>query len=263
MRHGLSRIRIFCTLGIITICAGCSTIYNRLTIDREGHVDLSGSGSAGVATIRGTTFDIGVASTDCWMKYPANAKRVTLDAGMVDIIALCRHTDKSGGSPLDTATFRFEAIAGHKYEISSQKCYQCFRLRDATTNELVAENPAEPASYYREDKTYRYAGRAGINEDLSTGDDTVRLIGLSECRLQGHEVKSLVVDAGSINIDVNCRKPNLTTPSYGTFRSSFAFDAETGHTYYFWQVSHEECIGLFDTTVANSPISCEPYEDVE
>ena len=51
-----------------------------------------------------------------------------------------------GGPPLDTATFRFEALAGHKYEISSQKCYQCFRLRDATTNELVAESPAEPES---------------------------------------------------------------------------------------------------------------------
>ena len=146
MRHRSSRIRIFCTLGIITICAGCSTIYNRLTIDREGHVDLSGSGSAGVATIRGTTFDIGVASTDCWIISPANAKRVTLDAGMVDIIALCAHTSKDGGSPLDTATFRFEALAGHKYEISSQRCYRCFRLRDATTSELVAESPAEPGS---------------------------------------------------------------------------------------------------------------------
>jgi len=91
MRNGFSRIGIFCTLGIITICAGCATIYNRLTIDRVGHADLSGFGSAGV----------------------------TLDAGMVDIIALCRHTDKNGGSPLDTATFRFEALAGHKYEISS------------------------------------------------------------------------------------------------------------------------------------------------
>ena len=89
MRNSISRVGIFCTLSIITICAGCSSIYNSLTIDREGHVDLSGSGSAGVATIRGTTFDIGVASTDCWMKYPANAKRVTLDAGMGDIIATC------------------------------------------------------------------------------------------------------------------------------------------------------------------------------
>ncbi len=146
MRNSISRVGIFCTLGIITICAGCSTIYNGLTIDREGHVDLSAPGSTGVANIRGTTFDIGIASADCWIKSPANAKRVTLDAGMVDIIALCRHTDKNGGSPLDTATFRFEALAGHKYEISSQKCYECFRLRDATTNELVAESPAEPGS---------------------------------------------------------------------------------------------------------------------
>ncbi len=144
MRNGFSRIGIFCTLGIITICGGCATIYNRL--DREGHVDLSGSGSAGVATIRGTTFDIGVASMDCWIKSPANAKRVTLDAGMVDIIALCRYTDTNPGSSLYSATFHFEALAGHKYEISSRKCYQCFRLRDATTNELVAESPAEPGS---------------------------------------------------------------------------------------------------------------------
>ena len=146
MRNGFSGIGIFCTLGAIIICAGCATIFNGLTIDREGHVDLSGSGSAGVATIRGTTFDIGVASTDCWIKSPANAKRVTIDAGMVDIIALCMHTSKNRGSPLDTATYRFEALTGHKYEISSQKCYQCFRLRDATTNELVAESPAVPGS---------------------------------------------------------------------------------------------------------------------
>ena len=107
MRNGFSRIGIFCTLGIITICAGCGTIYNGLTIDREGHVDLSGSGSTGVATIRGTTFDIGIASTDCWIKSPANAKRVTLDAGIVDIIALCRHTDKNGGSPARYCYFPF------------------------------------------------------------------------------------------------------------------------------------------------------------
>jgi hypothetical protein len=144
IRNGFSKIGIFCALGVITICAGCVAAFNGLFIDRENHVDLSAPGSAGVAIIRGTTFDIAVATTDCWIKSPAKAKRVTLDAGMVDIIALCAHTSKDGGSPLDTATFRFEALAGHTYEISSQRCYQCFRLRDATTSELVAESPAEP-----------------------------------------------------------------------------------------------------------------------
>jgi hypothetical protein len=114
-----------------------------------------------------------------------------------------------------------------------------------------------------EGKTYRLAGGAGIEEDRSTGDDTVNLVGIGECRLQGYVVRTLIVDVGSINIDVICSKPNLTTPSYETFRSSFAFDAETGHIYYFWRVSREKCIGLFDTTTVNAPISCEPYEEFE
>ena len=96
--------------------------------------------------------------------------------------------------------------------------------------------------------------------DLSTGDHTATIIGLLGCRLLDRDAISLVVDAGPINIAVTCYQKGSITHSYGIFRSSFVFGAESGHTYYLTTVLHEECIGLFDTTPANRPISCEPYE---
>jgi hypothetical protein len=259
-RNKTPKIRIFCTLVVVTICAGCASTFSDIRIEAENHVDLSDP-AAGKAQIRAARWDIGIAGIYCYMTAPAKAERVTVNAGRIDITAACETHGIGESSWSDVSSFSFDALPDHHYLIETRTCTGCIRLTDETTRMVVAEFPSN--TYYREGKTYRYAERSRIKEDLSTGDDTVRLVGLGECRLQGHEVSTLVVDAGSINIDVNCRKPNLTTPSYETFRSSFTFDAKTEHTYYFWQVSREECIGLFDNSVAYSPISCEPYEEFE
>ncbi len=258
-RNKTLKIRIFCTLVVVTICAGCASTFSDIRIKAENHVDLSDP-AAGQAQIRAARWDIGIAGIYCYMTASAKAERVTVNAGRVDITAACETHGIGESSWTDASSFSFDALPDHHYLIETRTCTGCIRLTDETTRMVVAEFPSN--TYYREGKTYRYAA-VGIEEDRSTGDDTVKLVGIGECRLQGYEVRTLIVDVGSINIDVICRKPNLTTPSYETFRSSFAFDAETGHIYYFWPVSSEKCIGVFDTTTVNAPISCEPYESVE
>ncbi len=257
-RNKTPKIRIFCTLVVVTICAGCASTYSDIRINAENHVDLSDP-AAGQAQIRAARWDIGLAGIYCYMTAPAKAERVTVNAGRVDITAACE-TNAFEDSWTDASSFSFNALPDHHYLIETRTCNGCIRLTDETTRMVVAEFPS--IRYDRRGMNNRYAA-VGIEEDLSTGNDTVKLIGLGECRLNNHEVGILLVDAGSINIDVGCTDVEGNTPSFRIFRSSFAFDAKTGHTYYFWRSSSKECIALFDTTTVNAPISCEPYESVE
>lgn len=248
--------RIFCTMVVIIFCAGCASI-DAVFNPREGHVDLSDSASAGVATIRGSTWDIGVASVDCWIKYPANAKRVRVNAGIVDIFAVCKSIDMGSDLLLENAAFHFEALAGHEYEISQRTCKECIQLRDATANEVVAESPHNPL---------------GRGADLSTGDNTATIREFTGgnnygCWLTDERVDFLVVDAGPVTIDLNCTLASLNHLFQGQrMTSSFDFEAETGHTY---KVSirgvhgKEKCISLLDITSEEMVIACEPYENVE
>lgn len=260
-RNKSHKIRIFCTLVVVTICAGCATSYSGIRIKAENHVDLSDP-AADQAQIRAARWDIGLAGIYCYMTAPAKAERVTVNAGRVDITAACETIAIGDGTWTDASSFSFDALPDHHYLIETRTCNGCIRLTDETTRMVVAEFPS--IKYYRRGgMNYRRSTGEEIEEDLSTGNDTVKLIALGECRLNNHEVGILLVDAGSINIDVGCTDVEGNTPSFRILRSSFAFDAKTGHTYYFWRSSSKECIALFDTTTVNAPISCEPYESVK
>lgn len=138
-----SKILIFATLVIIGLCSGCGSTY--IKSDRFGykdHIDLSTAAASGVATIRGTNRTLlGLAHAQCWIKSPVNAKRVTVNAGPIEIVVMCAHSDEVLES-METyeSTFHFDALADHEYEIGG-RCRNCIRLRDATSNKVVAENP--------------------------------------------------------------------------------------------------------------------------
>lgn len=238
-----------------TLCASCVTTVHRASHHYEDHVDLSDSANGSVATIRGSERALlGLLGEYCWLESPGKAKRVTVNAGMVDVVAVCEARDELmlEGSTY-SAAFHFDAFAGHEYEIGMQ-CDGCLRLRDVTTEEVIAESP--------------YLQIGEFQEDLSTSDHTAIIMG-GGCWLTDGEATSLVVDAGPINIDVTCRVPRLMLMGgYTRLTSSFDFDAETGHTYMFWDVSFgfpfgDKCLSLFDRTSKMALISCEPYKKVE
>ncbi len=124
------------------LCTGC-VAYHQGVHHYTDHVDVSDVANGSVATIRGREWNlIGLLSYYCWLELPAgDAKRVTVNAGMVDVVAACSFA--GGAADTDstvTAAFHFDAVAGHEYEIEG-RCNDCLRLRDITTREIVAESP--------------------------------------------------------------------------------------------------------------------------
>jgi hypothetical protein len=84
-----------------------------MIIDRTpDHVDISTA--ANVATIRGATRNTLIAHITCAIQDPVNARKVTVNAGPIDIVAACA----VDGTYSETASFSFDAIAGHEYRIS-------------------------------------------------------------------------------------------------------------------------------------------------
>ena len=249
--------RIFCTLIATTCCSGCSTVGSVQSAFRsyENHVDLSDSGSDEIATIRGEIFNVVFARIECWMRSPAYAKSVTVNAGIVDIEAECDGA---------RANFRFEALAGHEYLIQRRTihCDSCITLIDVTTDEVVVKIPyclGKPCP------------------DLSTGDDKA-IIRAGKAKWgtpckptmgQGYfgSVRNLYVDAGPVTIVGVCDRAtnalNFLIPRLPLGRiASFDFVAETGHTYTF-AATEKECMRLLDITSEEIVIACEPYEKVE
>ena len=251
----------------IAVLSGC--VAMETTLDhRPMHVDLSGSDPAGVAIIRASTWSIGVESDVCWISYPAHTKRVTLDAGVADIFAVCTHNDMFGSSARNAA-FHFEALAGHEYVITRRPCEGCIQLIDernygtqlidVTANEVVAASRHNPL------------GRVA---DLSTGDNTAAIEvwswvdGSSGCWLTDKYVDYLIVDAGTVTVDSTCAIATLSLNwnRVSKVRSSFHFEAETGHSYTV-KLSRasikDKCTLLLDITTEEIIIACEPYEKVE
>lgn len=253
MRNRFSRIRIFCSLSVVTVCAGCITGLSDLNTSAENYVDLSDP-AAGKAQLRAARWDIGIAGIYCYMTAPAFAERVTVTAGSVDVSVVCETSDIGSNTTWVTeASFSFDALTGHDYVITERRCGGCVKLTDETTGEVVAAFPA-----------LSYSKGAGIEQDLSTGDDTATIKGFSSCRLSNRKIRSLVVDAGPIIIDVTCELHRLTIPFSKWITSSFAFNAEAGHTYTFIKIPFgEKCISLYDNTLKSTPIACEPYEKVD
>jgi len=133
-------VRIFFTLVTISLSAGCSSLAHKNSHQNYAdYADISTSGSREVATIGGANSSImlGLIDNYCWIRSPGLAKRVTVDAGMIDVVVWCEEFDfsGSGGATMDNASFHFEALAGHEYEISTKR--NRFRLRDVTVNEVL------------------------------------------------------------------------------------------------------------------------------
>jgi hypothetical protein len=64
--------------------------------------------AADTAQIRAVKWNIGVAGIYCYMTAPANAERVTVNAGTVDVSVVCMEGDSG-----DKSSFSFDALAGH------------------------------------------------------------------------------------------------------------------------------------------------------
>ncbi len=149
------RIPILSILAVV-FSAGCITSFDNASVHRqyysdyEDHVDLSDSSAGGVATIGGSTRTLlGFVGQYCWIESPARAKRVTVNAGIVDIVAWCEDMDPVLEQTwCVTAPFHFDAIAGHEYEVE-MKCDECLRLSDVTSNNVVVESPYSSSSVVR------------------------------------------------------------------------------------------------------------------
>ncbi len=151
MRNSFSRIHVLSILAVV-FSVGCTTLDNasrhrHYYSDYKDHVDLSDSSAGGVATIGGSKRTLlGIVGQYCWIESPAKAKRVTVNAGMVDIVAWCEEMDPTRDETwCATATFHFDAIAGHVYEVK-MTCDECLRLNDVTANDVVAESSYSSSS---------------------------------------------------------------------------------------------------------------------
>ncbi len=250
--------RIFCTFVAITCCSSCG-VGTLVIHPRLDHVDLSDSTSDEVATIRGDTINLLIGAGYCWIELPDDAKRVTVNAGPVDIVVGCSATEQKHLY----ANLRFEALAGHEYRISPRgaRCDSdynyCIELRDDTTDEVIVEAP--------------FCVGKGCLLDLSTGYDKalIRVNGAKGwwCKPAAEQavygvVSFLYVDPGPITVDTFCVPPG---PGFGKERkkaTGFNFIAESGHIYAF-SAKKKECVQLLDVTSEETVIACEPYELIE
>jgi len=249
----------------IAVLSGCVTVETTLD-PRPMHVDLSGSDPAGVAIIRASTWSIGVESDVCWIMYPAQAKRVTLDAGVADIYAVCTFKDMFNTSS-SNAAFHFEALAGHEYVITRRPCEGCIQLIDDCNNctQLIDVAANEVVAASRHNPLGRVA-------DLSTGDNTASIEGprfwfQGGCWVTDKYANFLIVDAGTITVDSICELATVNLFRPQMVKSSFHFEAETGHSYKVRlprAAIEDKCIQLHDMTpIGGATIACEPYEKVE
>lgn len=131
---------------------------------------------------------------------------------------------------------------------------------DVTANEVVAASRHNPL------------GRVA---DLSTGDNTAAIEvsswddGSWGCWLTDKYYDYLIVDAGTVTVDSICMIATVSLNPYSRVRSSFRFEAETGHSYTVKLSAKDKCLLLRDITIELDPsfedinIACEPYEKVE
>ena len=254
IKNNSSRIRIFCTLVFMTICSGCITGLADLTNNAENYVDLSDP-TADKAQLRAAKWDIGIAGVYCYMTVPANAERVTVNAGAVNVSVVCETADVGSNlTAVDSASFSFNALAGHDYVISKRDCRGCVKLKDQTTKKLVAEYailhsniPGRAPVPVRPNVASIRAGEASRNKG-----------GCRPFKRRSRESGDLInVDAGPVSISATCFNRFFGRPG-STAR--FEFVAEAGHTYTF-TATEKDCISLLDITSEEILIACEPYSN--
>jgi hypothetical protein len=248
INNNSSKIRIFCALVVTTLCSGCFTTISDLKTSAEDYVDLSDP-AAEKAQLRAARWDIGIAGVYCYMTAPANAERVTVNAGTVNVSVVCETADVGSGSKEDKASFSFDALAGHSYVITKRDCDECVNLKDETTNKKIAKFSVS---------TWRYG-------KISPDNPNASLItaggGYANCKPTngGLRLDFIEVEAGPITFDAICKT--------GTFRrrfqiSSFNFVAEAGHTYTNTALE-KDCMSLLDVTSEQIVIACEPYREIK
>jgi hypothetical protein len=247
--NGILKIHIYCTLALITCCAGCFSTISDLKANAEGYVDLSDP-SANKAQVRAAKWDIGIAGVYCYMTAPALAERVTVNAGTVDVSVVCDTTDIVSGSGLNRASFSFDALAGHNYVITKRDCDDCFNLKDEATNKKIGKFSVSSWWHYQE--------TSPVNPNASL---IIAGGGYAKCKPtnEGRRLDFIEVEAGPITFNATC--------DTGTFRrrlqiSSFNFVAEAGHTYTNTALE-KDCMSLLDVTSGQIVIACEPYRETE
>jgi len=250
--NGILKARIFCTLVVITLCAGCITGMSDLTTNAEDYIDLSDP-TADKAQLRAARWDIGFAGVFCYMTTPAHAERVTVNAGTVNVSVVCK-TDAPGTGRVDKASFSFNALAGHDYVITKRDCDRCVKLTDETTRKMVAKF---------ELSTKRTRKITPVNPDAALIRAGGAFPDEGNCRptrggLTGRR-DFFEVDAGPIKINAICEP---LTFSQDLRISSFDFVGETGHIYTM-TVKEKKCISLLDITSEEFVIACEPYRKIE
>ena len=96
-------------------------------------VDVSSTGST--ATIEGATSNVLLVRVMCRVEEPAEARMLKFDAGPTEIAVGCRVV----GEYTETARFKFNAVASHKYRIRMDVPGNgSIELIDDTDNKVIA-----------------------------------------------------------------------------------------------------------------------------
>ncbi len=271
--NGILEARIFCTLVVTTLCAGCITGMSDLTTNAEDYVDLSDP-TADKAQLRAARWDIGIAGVYCYMTAPAYAERVTVNAGTVDVSVVC-DTDSigpgQGSGQVDRASFSFDALAGHDYVITKRDCSRCVKLTDETTGKMVDKFELSTKHTLRltpvnPDAALILATPANPHVHVDTSGEEIRYAFYGNCMPTRGGIAGrrdfFEVDAGPIKIDAICDEPKFF--SSRLVISSFDFVGEAGHIYTMARsVTEKICINLVDITSGALIIACEPYREIE
>jgi hypothetical protein len=272
--NGILEARIFCTLVVTTLCAGCITGMSDLTTSAQDYADLSDP-TADKAQLRAARWDIGIAGVYCYMTAPAYAERVTVNAGTVDVSVVC-DTDsiepgRGSSGQVDRASFSFDALAGHDYVITKRDCSRCVKLTDETTGKMVDKFELSTKQPLRltpvnPDAALILATPANPWSASYTKSPEIRYAFYGNCMptrggFAGRR-EFIEVDAGPIKIDAICDLPKFF--SRRLVISSFNFVGEAGHIYTMSQsVTEKICINLVDITSGALIIACEPYREYE
>ena len=260
--------KLMIAMAVAALVSGCGTMRSALNPLPTFQASIKGT-HLDVSTGDETALIVGVNKfwTDCTIRGPvpvkpgdgtlntplSNPNSLVVDAGPATIEVACTTTDIFNDLHHYKARFKFAAEAGHTYTIG--RTTDCMELLDATAGgRVLACKP-----YY-----------SGIYNDLSTGNDTAKIIAGGALSDKGNCKPStggwrgrsdfLEVDAGPVAIEGECRARIL--PDFlGRRRrlSSFHFVAEAGHTYTITAID-KECMSLLDISFEEIVIACEPYQ---
>ena len=125
---------------LMLLCGGCVYQQNRSLGWYADEVDLAHQGEVGQpATVTGQAGSILLWSWDCWFDYPARAKRLVLNPGLVSIRVSCEVDGVTDS--LFSASLSFEAEPGGVYTAGSALS-SCLSVRDVARDRLVVRAAA-------------------------------------------------------------------------------------------------------------------------